>query len=189
MGVAVYPRLGELLRAKGVSMETLGQQIAERYGLVVDARALYRLTLDKPVRQTDLEIAGAAATILGVGLDDLFRVEASAVAVGRGVEGAELPAGTKRRLRALFEEQDRRELTPSEQIELEALLAEWGQQLHQRRIQEIAERWDRPIDETRREVETRLAEALDWWREFEADPDRQQEIIAQARRRLSSIPG
>ena len=74
MAVAVYPRLSELLRARNLSVAELERQIKRRFGLSVDPKTLYRLTYAEPVQRADLEIAGAAAAVLGVGLDDLFEV-------------------------------------------------------------------------------------------------------------------
>ena len=66
MGVAVYPRLSELLRANQLTVAELERQIEQRFGLEVDPKTLYRLSHTDPVQRADLQIAGAAAAILGV---------------------------------------------------------------------------------------------------------------------------
>src|SRR6266542_4409937 len=75
MGIAVYPRLNELLRAHDLSVAELERRIERRFGLQVDPKTLYRLTHTDPIQRADLEIAGAVAEILGVGLDDIFDVQ------------------------------------------------------------------------------------------------------------------
>lgn len=84
VGVAVYPRLGELLRASNLTVAELERQIEEQYGLAVDPEALHQLADGDPVQRADLEVAGAAAMILGVGLDELFTVEAAPILAPRG---------------------------------------------------------------------------------------------------------
>lgn len=44
MGVEVYPRLGELLRANNLTLEDLEERIERQFGLVIDSAALYQLT-------------------------------------------------------------------------------------------------------------------------------------------------
>ena len=72
----VYPRLAELLKERNLTVAELERQIKERFGLAVNPKTLYRLTQAARVQRADLEIAGATAAVLGVGLDDLFAVDA-----------------------------------------------------------------------------------------------------------------
>ena len=74
MGLMVYSRLGDLLRARHLTVDDLQRQIAARFGLAVDARTLDRLARDERVRRPDVEIAAAA--VLDARLDDLFAVDA-----------------------------------------------------------------------------------------------------------------
>ncbi len=76
MRVAVYPRLADLLEEQHLIIQELERRIAERFGIDVASAGLQRLVERSPLRQTDLELAGAAAAALGVGLDDLFTVAA-----------------------------------------------------------------------------------------------------------------
>jgi hypothetical protein len=188
MGVAVYPRLGELLRASDLTMEGLERAIEQRYGLSVDLLALRRLALPEPVRQADLEVAGAVAAVLGVGLGDLFRVDATPVDDRVRALAADPDDGRGRRLAELLDLRDERDLTASEQAEVEALVDEWSRRLHELRIGEIAERWGLSREETRRRVDAQLAEAHEWWRAFEADPERQRAVATRARRLDPTAP-
>ncbi len=61
MGVVIYPRLGEVLAAKSITVSELRHRIKERFGLTVSAQSLYGLALDEPVGRVDLKIIGAAA--------------------------------------------------------------------------------------------------------------------------------
>ena len=47
MGVTVYSRLGELLRARDLTVADLQNRIAARFGLAVDARTLDRLAREE----------------------------------------------------------------------------------------------------------------------------------------------
>jgi hypothetical protein len=182
MAVAVYPRLSELLRARNLSVAELERQIERRFGLSVDPKTLYRLTYAEPVQRADLEIAGAAAAVLGVGLDDLFEVRATPV---DEVAEARRDLGPQesRRLAELFDRQSQGALSTAEQAELEALVAEYGRRLHERRIQELAERRGIPVERARHEAATQLEEALAWWRGFEADPEQRRLVATRARAR------
>jgi hypothetical protein len=181
MSVAVYPRLGELLRVSNLTMEGLGREFEQRFGLSVDLPTLHRLTQAEPIRQADLELVAAVAAILGVALGDLFRVEATPLNDQDQAPAFDLDPEQSRRLAELLDLQDKRESTPSEQSETDGLVAEWGRRLHEAGIREIAKKWGRPLEETRH-----LAEAIEWWRAFEADPRRQRAVVAQAKRHCNT---
>src|SRR5688572_31898945 len=106
MAVAVYPRLGELLRARNLSVAALSRQIERQFGMAVDRKTLYRLAASAAVQRADLEIAGAAAAVLGVGLGDLFDIEATPLAPAGEPPSPDLPPDQSRRLAALLEEQE-----------------------------------------------------------------------------------
>src|SRR5207253_8097880 len=57
MVVAVYPRLGELLQERKLTVAELQRQIETRYALPVDRKTLYRLTYHEPVRRAELDVA------------------------------------------------------------------------------------------------------------------------------------
>lgn len=183
MGVAVYPRLSELLRAKELTVAELERQIENRYGLSVDPKTLYRLASAQPVQRADLEIAGAAAAILGVGLGDLFDVQAVPVGDHHEGDATELSSDESSRLAQLFERQSRGTLAQAEQDELETLVAAYGRRLHDRRLGELARQRGIPLDEARREAAAQFDDALAWWRGFEAKPAARRAVAVRARRR------
>jgi transposase len=169
MGVAVYPRLNTLLRERNLTVAELERRIEQRYGLTVDPKTLYRLTAAAPVQRADLEIAGAVAALLDVGLDQLFDIHA--VPVGEEDKATPvLDAEQSLRLSELFDRQARRSLTSDEQDEIEALVTDYGRRLHERRLHELAQRHGISLDEARREAASRFEEALAWWSAFEANP-------------------
>lgn len=79
MGVAVYPRLDELLRSGHLTVAELARRIEKRFGLRVDPKTLYRLASMEAIQRPDLVVAGAAAAVPGVGLGDLFDVRVTPV--------------------------------------------------------------------------------------------------------------
>ncbi len=179
MSVAVYPRLAQLLEDKHLTVAELGRQMEERYGISANAKTLYRLAQAAPVQRADLEIAGAAAAILGVGLDDLFTVEAVSVADEQGTESSVLGLVDSRRMTALVDQQAHRLLTDEEWAELRELVATYGRLLHERRLRERARRRGVSLDRERRETEERLARALDHWQPDEVEA-RQDALVEQA---------
>ena len=183
MGVTVYPRLASLLAARHLSVSALEREIERRFGLAVDVKTLYRLTQAAPVQRADLAIAGAAAAVLGVGLDDLFRVEATPVGpTTTAADAHDLAPAQAARLAELFDLQARRLLTEAERAEVDALVAEYGCRQHERHIGAYAERHRVTLDEARQAVVTELREADDWWRTLEADPERRRAFIRRVKR-------
>jgi len=124
MGVMVYSRLGDLLRAHHLTVGDLQRQIATRFGLAVDARTLDRLARDERVRRPDVEIAAAAA-VLDARLDDIFAVdvlplnEDGPIGTDRVVEEEDiLPPEQSWRLSELFDLRDWRPLTDEERADV-----------------------------------------------------------------------
>jgi hypothetical protein len=183
MSVAVYPRLSELLRSRQLTVAELERQIKQRFGIRVDAKTLYRLAHAEPVQRADLEIAGAAAAVLGVGLGDLFEVQAIPVDQSLSGDAEDLSPEQSQRLAWLFDRSSRGELTPVEREEMEALVAEFGRLLHERQVRELASQRHVSVEEARRTANEQLDGALEWWRAFEADPQRRKVVEAQARRK------
>ncbi len=178
MSVVVYPRLGTLLRQKQLTVAELERQIKLRFGLAVNPKSLYRLTQAAPVQRADLEIAGATAAVLGVGLDDLFTVEA--VSKDDETEVDIVGPAESERMSALIERQKCQMLTDDEWDELESLVASYGRQLHERRMQTFAQQRGVPVEQIQRETAAQLAEAHTWWDAFEADPDRERMLAKEA---------
>lgn len=186
MGVMVYSRLGDLLRARNLTVDDLQRQIAARFGLAVDARTLDRLARDERVRQPDVEIAAAAATVLGATLNDIFAVEAIPLAE-EGTSGVPIDAEDdlldphqSHRLQSLFDLRNKRSLSEDEQTEMRALVAEYGRRVHEKSLHEIAERRDLPLEQVRAEVAEDFARRRTWWDEVQADPALLQVLIAEA---------
>jgi hypothetical protein len=169
MSVVVYPRLAELLKEKNLTVAELERQIEERFGLSVNIKTLYRLTQHAAVQRADLEIAGAAAAILGVGLDDLFTIEARPSTEDNEADLPVLGPEESRRMTALMERQAQRLLTEEEWAELETLVATYGRLLHERRVREVAHKQGRPLEQVRREMEQSLARAAAEWRVLDAE--------------------
>jgi len=182
MGVAVYPRLDDLLRKKGLSVAELERQIERRFGLSIDPKTLYRLTSGEPVQRADLEIAGAVTAILDVGLGDLFDVHAVPVDEYDEKEPAERDPVESERLAELFDRQARGVLSDAEQQELDALVSAYGRRLHERRVREIAHQRGIPVEQARREIAAEFDQALNWWQAFEAGPTRRAAVAPRTRR-------
>ena len=177
MGVTVYSRLGELLRARNLTVADLQDRIAARFGLAVDARTLDRLARSDRVRRPDLEVAAAVASVLDIGLDDIFAVDAVPLGAEDTTDSYDPAEGDdmldpeqSRRLSELFDLRDRRPLTEEEQVELNALVAAWGRAVNERGIHELAARRGVPVEQMRAEVLADVERALAWWREVQVDP-------------------
>ncbi|MBI3972250.1 MAG: hypothetical protein HY332_13275 [Chloroflexi bacterium] len=181
MAVAVYPRLGELLQERNLTVAELERRIEARFGVAVDRKTLYRLSSSHAVQRADLEIAGAAAVVLGVGLGDLFDVHVTPATGADEPQRAELPPERSRRLAALLDEQDRRRLTRAEQAELRALVAEYGRRLHDYYLHDIARQRGISVEQAHREVQSDYERAVGEWHVFTTDPRWRERVVAQAR--------
>lgn len=195
MSVMVYSRLGDLLRAKNLSVRDLQQQIAERFGLAVGLRALGRLAQADRVRRADLEVAAAAAETLGVSLNEVFAVETvpgptaldEADEVRRDEEDDlladqddVLDPAQSRRLRHLFDLRDRRSLSDDELAEQNALIAEWSHRVNERTLRSIAAKRGQSLEQTRIDVEADFERIVAWHRELEADPARYEALVQES---------
>jgi transposase len=172
-----------MLRSRNLTVAELERRIERRFGLAVDPKTLYRLASPEPVQRADLEIAGAVAAVLGIGLDDLFDVQAIPLDHDDGSGTGDLDPHQSQRLAELFDRQARGALTESERTEIEALVAEYGRRLHERRLSELAHLRGISVDEARREATARFDDALAWWHTFEDDPDGRAAVTTQARGR------
>lgn len=184
MSVAVYPRLGELLRARNLTVAELRWLIEQRFGIEVDLGAIERLAEPRPVDKADLEVAGAAAGILGVGLSELFDVILVPAPHAEALPSI-LSSEQGRRLAELADRQSSEQLSEVERAELRNLLTEHGRALHEHLLAEIAERRGMTVEQARRDADAALDEATEWYRALEADPKRLRELVAKARRRVA----
>jgi len=186
MSVMVYSRLGELLRARNLTVGDLQRQIAARFGRTVDVRTLDRLAHAERVRRPDLELAAAAAEALDVSLNDVFAVK-TVPADDRGspVDGLAdeeeiLDPTQSRRLQKLFDVRDRRSLSEDEQAEMRALVAEYGRRVHEQGVHSIAQQRRIPVEQARAEIAEDFERRLAWWDEVQADPARLQALVDEA---------
>lgn len=170
MSIAAYPRIAELLAASKMTGAELERHISDRFGLAVDAETLYRLIHTGPVQRADLEIAAAVAAVLGVGLDDLFRVEGDG---GREAALRVLSPADSQRMAALVEQQGRHLLSDTEWAELEELVSSYGQQLHAHRVRARAQRCGSTIEQEQRASGAQLARAIAEWCAGEASLQQQ----------------
>ncbi len=189
MGVMIYPRLGEVLEEKHLTVPELRRRIKERFGLTVSPRTLYGLALDGPVGRVDLKIVGAAAAALDVTLNDLLVVETSPNGIEADVGQDVLGPGESRRLAELFDLQDRSDFDESEKAELRELVDLYGRLLHEQRMHEIAAERGAPVEQVRREVDTELDAARAWWDAFESDPANRQAVIDRVKQRRAGYAG
>ncbi|HEV8633684.1 MAG TPA: helix-turn-helix transcriptional regulator [Chloroflexota bacterium] len=187
MPVTVYPRLGDVLRRKNLTVAELERQIEQRYGVLVDRKTLHRLTYPEPIERVDLEVSGAVAAVLGVGLGELFEVEAVALGGGEsgGGESGELMPEESSRLSELFDQQSRRALRESEQAELDGLVAKYGQFLRERLLRARAQRERILLEEARARTDAELQRLLGWWRAVERDEGWRRRLASRVRGRRS----
>jgi hypothetical protein len=180
VSVAVYPRLGELLRARNLTVAELGREIATRFGLLVDSESLDSWAQDTPVRRADLELAGAAAAVLNVNLSDLFEVN---LTPDRPDEGAVLDATAANRLSELLDLQQSRELSETESAEMAALVDEYSRELRERGLTATAARRGITVDQARGELQAEVDNAAERWESLRNDPERHRAVVAELKRR------
>jgi hypothetical protein len=186
MSIAVYPRLSAILEERHLSVEDLGRQIEERYGITVDRGTLQELMMAAPMERTDLAAAGATAAALGIGLDELFSVQALPVLLDLPEPEPLLSSEKSRRLDDLFDRQDDGTITEAETCEIEALVAENGHLLHERSVHEYAAAHSITEEEARQYIRATFEQAVEWWRAFEADPRLRRALIASAKGKRSA---
>src|SRR5438105_1252384 len=152
MGVTVYSRLGELLRARNLTVADLQNRIAARFGLAMDARTLDRLARSDRVpgpggrrggRVRAGHRAGRPLRRRAVPLGTEDTIDSHDPAEGDDILAPE----QSRRLSELFDLRDRRPLTEVEQVELNALVAAWGRAVNERGIHELAARRGVPVEQ------------------------------------------
>jgi hypothetical protein len=143
---------------KNLTVADLERQISDRFGLEVDRRALQRLTYAEPLERVELDLVGAAAVVLNVGLGDLFELEVSAPGA-EGTEMGDLGPDQSRRLAALLDRRARQGLSTAEQGELEGLVEEYGRRLHERLLHDRAGGRGRSVEGAREQAAAELSRA------------------------------
>lgn len=91
-----------------------------------------------------------------------------------------------RRLQALYDAQGDRSLSEKERLELGELVAAYGHQLHERQLRELARKRGVPLQQVREDVETQFNAALDWWQNIQADPERLNRLVEQAKQQQAA---
>jgi malonyl CoA-acyl carrier protein transacylase len=166
-----------------MSVAELERRIERQFGLSVDPKTLYRLTHADPVQRADLEIAGAAATVLGVRLDDIFEVQVTADAEFDEDGPFVLTSEESRRMAELLDLQGRAGLSQVERGELDNLALKYGRDLHERRLRQIAGKRGVTVEQARRDVARDLDETLAWWVQFDADQESRRSLASTTRSR------
>ncbi len=72
MAVAVFSRVGARLKSAQMDLDALRLELARRYSVHVDPRALATLAADKRIRRPDLDVLVAIAGVLAVPVDAFF---------------------------------------------------------------------------------------------------------------------
>lgn len=194
MSVAVYSRLGGLLRARGLDAEDLRSRIVADTGLEVTTRVLDALADDGRVQRPDIEVAGAVATALSVGLDDLFDVRVIPDEDGTADHGGDnngtdagewdpLDPEQSRRLDELRALRDERDLDQDESAELQSLIDEVGRAIIEHGILEIARTRGEPADRVRAEIMEASARSSATWNALQNDPALMTEAVREAKER------
>ncbi len=176
MALAVYSRVGSVLRARGASLDDVRALIASRYGLAIDARSLTDLARDGRLQRPDIEMLKAVASILKVRVDDLLDVRNLEVDAAVTAPDHDILLDPERdeRLRHLKTLRDRsdRPLTELEADELDALTTATARALIDRHIRELAEHRAVPVETVRAWVMDAVEDAARVAAELEADPVR-----------------
>jgi len=186
VAVAVYPQLDALLRDRGLSVLEVKRAIEDRYGLVVDLAMLQGLTGSEPVDLTDLTLAGAVATVLGVSLSDLFSIEATPASGGLPAGGEHLSNEASRRLLELLTLQDSGNLNERETNELQQLVDEYGRSFRDEHIRHYAMKVGISLADATRQADSRVSGALTWLRDLDAQPGGRQAFIERVKQRRAS---
>jgi len=176
MALAVYSRVGSVLRARGASLDDVRALIASRYGLAIDARSLTDLARDGRLQRPDIEMLKAVASILKVRVDDLLdvrnlEVDAAVTAPDHDILLDPERDEQLRHLKTLRDRSDR-PLTELEADELDALTTATARALIDRHIRELAEHRAVPVETVRAWVMDAVEDAARVAAELEADPVR-----------------
>jgi hypothetical protein len=146
------------------------------------------LAADAPIQRADLEVAGAIVSILDVRLDDLFDIKVDPVELADEGQNAALDPEQARRMAELFGRQATGTLLPTEQHELETLVAAYGRNLHEQRLREYALRQNMSQEEAREKSANLLDEAQRWWQSVEEDPAKRSRLVGKRRRHIRNAP-
>ena len=159
MKIVVYSQLGELLRTRRLTVADLARQLRRRFGLTVNAKALYRLTRPGPIRHANLEVALAAAAILGVALEDLFTMRTLPEDGDNTAPVLDLAAS--RRLADLFDRRASRPLTVDERDELDRLVLDYSRLARYRELRRYASESGVTFEQARDRLRERVIDIVE----------------------------
>lgn len=159
MTVVVYPQLGELLRARHLTVADLERQLRQRFGLTVNTKTLYRLTKPEPIQRADLEVALATAAVLGVSLDELFTMQTISDEADETVSAED--AAVNKRISELFERRATRSLISGEQEELDRLLIDYSRLARDRELRRYAATHGLSFEQARDQIRAEVLEIVD----------------------------
>lgn len=193
MAVAVFSRVGARLKFAHMDLDALRLELARRYSMQVDPRALAALAADERIQRPDVEVLVAIAGVLAVPVDALLDVHAAGMppnggaaddgTVRDGVSPSPIPDARERedalldpareeRLRALTRVRDaERALTEAEARELNELLDAAGRVLVARNIDAYAEAKDISRAQARGAIMAVVNDAAAFAAELERNPD------------------
>lgn len=180
MSIEIHPQLDTLLVARRMTAEDLARQIRARFDIAADATTIARLARQESLHSTNVELAVAAAHILGVRLDDLFR------AADRAATETEPPIYFKgysaEEVAALLDDHTYDDMAANAEDEVAALLAEYGRARYDHHLHAYAEEQGVTVEQAREVAAEDFAAFLRWQKDFEADAQRQDAVIERARK-------
>lgn len=180
MSIDISPQLSSVLAARRMTEDDLARQIRERFDLAADAAMIAQLARQETLHGTNVELALAAAQVLGISLDDLFRSAASPAS--SDTPAVYFRGYSQEEIAALLDDQTYGDLASDSQKHLDNLLAEYGRTLYDRHLRAYADERGIPIEQAREAVTNDLAASLRWQDEFEADTQRQELVIKRAQK-------
>ncbi len=125
----------------------------------MNTKTLHRLTEPDQLRLANLEVALAAAAILGVALDDLFMMR---TLPDDGDDTAPvLDPAASRRLADLFDRRASRPLTADERDELDRLVLDYSRLVRDRELRRFADEHGLSIEQARDRVREQVGDIVE----------------------------
>ena len=201
MGIEVYPQLSSVLAERGLTAEDVARQIRDQFGLNVSVTMVTQLAQQGSLHAANIEVAVAAAQVLGIGLDDLFISVAHRVATDEERTPLDEKATTsphsiaednqpiyfkgysQEEIASLLDDHTYEYPGSENQGHVANLIDEYGRVLYDRHLGAYASEREITIKQARMELTTSYAALVEWQRAFEADPKRQEAVRERARNR------
>lgn len=178
MSIDISPQLGSILARRQMTEDDLARQIRERFDLGADASMIARLARQDTLQNANVELAVAAARILGVSLDDLFRTADSPSPME--VFSGQLHGHSPEVIAALLDDQTYDDESPEGGDCVDSLLAEYGRTIYDRHLRDYADEHGMTIERAREVV---MRDFVDTLHQYDATAASQVEelLIKQAR--------